>query len=77
MISVKPAGNWVIPLEKMTSDQLKLPCREKTFGCKQNAEAGTTIAHNDGGVPVIEDEIPVLMNIHRPADLFLRDACGG
>jgi glucose-6-phosphate isomerase len=61
MISVKtPVKKLTIPLEKDDSDQLNYLAGKRLSEVNHNAEIGTTIAHNDGNVPIITVNIPVL-----------------
>jgi glucose-6-phosphate isomerase len=61
MISVKnPSKKLTIPSEKDDSDQLNYLAGKRLSEVNHNAEAGTTIAHNDGKVPVITISIPAL-----------------
>jgi glucose-6-phosphate isomerase len=61
MISVKnPARNLIIPLEKDDSDQLNYLAGKRLSEVNHNAELGTTLAHNDGNVPIITITIPEL-----------------
>jgi glucose-6-phosphate isomerase len=61
IISVAEPGKKVtIPLEKDDSDQLNYLAGKRMSEVNKNAETGTILAHNDGNVPVIKIEIPVL-----------------
>jgi glucose-6-phosphate isomerase len=61
MISVKnPARKLSIPLEKDDSDQLNYLAGKRLSEVNYNAELGTTLAHNDGEVPIITINIPAL-----------------
>jgi len=61
MISVKnPVKNIAIPLEKDDSDQLNYLAGRRLSDVNHNAETGTTLAHNDGNVPIITINIPTL-----------------
>jgi glucose-6-phosphate isomerase len=61
MISVKNSGkNLTIPVEKDDSDQLNYIAGKRLSEVNHNAETGTTLAHNDGNVPIITINIPVL-----------------
>jgi glucose-6-phosphate isomerase len=61
MISVKnPVRNLTIPLEKDDSDQLNYLAGKRLSEVNHNAELGTTLAHNDGNVPIITITIPEL-----------------
>jgi glucose-6-phosphate isomerase len=61
MISVKnPSGKLEIPTEKDDSDQLNYIAGKRLSEVNHNAETGTTLAHNDGNVPIITITIPSL-----------------
>jgi glucose-6-phosphate isomerase len=61
MISVKnPGKKLTIPIEKDDSDQLNYLAGKRLSEVNHNAEKGTTLAHNDGNVPIITITIPVL-----------------
>jgi glucose-6-phosphate isomerase len=61
MISVKnPVKKLTIPLEKDDSDQLNYLAGKRLSEVNHNAELGTTIAHNDGNVPIITLTVPGL-----------------
>jgi glucose-6-phosphate isomerase len=61
MISVKnPVKKLTIPFEKDDSDQLNYLAGKRLSEVNQNAELGTTLAHNDGDVPIISINIPAL-----------------
>jgi len=61
MISVKnPVKKLTIPLEKDDSDQLNYLAGKRLSEVNHNAEKGTTLAHNDGNVPIITITIPAL-----------------
>jgi glucose-6-phosphate isomerase len=61
MISVKnPVKKLTIPSEKDDSDQLNYIAGKRLSEVNHNAETGTTIAHNDGNVPIISITIPSL-----------------
>ena len=61
MISVKNSGkNLTIPVEKDDSDQLNYLAGKRLSEVNHNAETGTTLAHNDGNVPIITITIPAL-----------------
>jgi glucose-6-phosphate isomerase len=61
MISVKnPIKKLTIPVEKDDSDQLNYLAGKRLSEVNHNAEVGTTIAHNDGNVPIISITIPAL-----------------
>jgi glucose-6-phosphate isomerase len=59
IISVKSTrGKVVIPKEADDSDQLNYLSGRRISEVNQNAETGTILAHNDGGVPVISITVP-------------------
>lgn len=61
MISVgNPSGKLTIPFEEDDSDQLNYIAGKRLSEVNHNAELGTALAHNDGGVPIINIAIPVL-----------------
>src|SRR5512145_3061981 len=61
MISVKsPWKKVVIPKETDDSDQLNYLAGKRLSEVNHNAELGTTLAHNDGNVPIITINVPVL-----------------
>jgi len=61
IISVKePARKLTIPTEKDDSDQLNYLAGRRLSEVNYNAELGTTLAHNDGNVPIITLNIPAL-----------------
>ncbi len=61
IISVKdPAKKITIPFEKNDSDQLNYIAGKRLSEVNHNAEKGTTLAHNDGNVPIITISIPTL-----------------
>jgi glucose-6-phosphate isomerase len=61
IISVKnPLRKLTIPLEKDDSDQLNYLAGKRLSEVNYNAELGTTLAHNDGNVPIITITIPAL-----------------
>ena len=61
IISVKkPVRKLTIPLEKDDSDQLNYLSGKRLSEVNHNAELGTTLAHNDGNVPIITINIPTL-----------------
>jgi glucose-6-phosphate isomerase len=61
MISVKNPGKRVtIPLENDDSDQLNYLAGKRISEVNHNAELGTTLAHNDGDVPILTISIPSL-----------------
>ncbi|HPT22219.1 MAG TPA: glucose-6-phosphate isomerase [Bacteroidales bacterium] len=61
MISVKnPSKKLTIPTEKDDSDQLNYLAGKRLSEVNHNAETGTTLAHNDGNVPIITINIPSL-----------------
>lgn len=61
IISIKNSvKKLTIPLEKDDSDQLNYLAGRGLTEVNHNAELGTTLAHNDGGVPIITLTIPEL-----------------
>ncbi|TAL71410.1 MAG: glucose-6-phosphate isomerase [Bacteroidetes bacterium] len=61
MISVKnPAKKLTLPMERDDSDQLNYLAGKRLSEVNHSAEKGTTLAHNDGGVPIITITIPSL-----------------
>ena len=61
MISVKsPVKKVVIPKETDDSDQLNYLAGKRLSEVNHNAEMGTTLAHNDGNVPILTINVPVL-----------------
>ncbi|MEI8225055.1 MAG: glucose-6-phosphate isomerase [Bacteroidota bacterium] len=61
MISVKnPVKKLNIQAEKDDSDQLNYLAGKRLSEVNHNAETGTTLAHNDGNVPIITITIPAL-----------------
>ena len=60
-ISVKnSAKKLTIPQEKDDSDQLNYLAGKRLSEVNYNAELGTALAHNDGGVPIISINVPAL-----------------
>ena len=65
MISVKdPVKTLIIPIEKDDSDQLNYLAGKRLSEVNHNAELGTTLAHNDGNVPIITITIPALTEFY-------------
>ena len=61
IISVeKPGREVLIPKENDDSDQLNYIAGRRLSEVNINAELGTTLAHNDGGVPIITISVPEL-----------------
>ncbi len=61
MISVKtPSRKITVPMEKDDSDQLNYLAGKRLSEVNHNAEIGTTLAHNDGNVPIITITLPLL-----------------
>jgi glucose-6-phosphate isomerase len=61
VLSVKsPVRKLVIPLEQDDADQLNFLAGKRLSEVNHNAELGTTLAHNDGNVPIITINIPAL-----------------
>lgn len=78
IISVKsPTRKLSIPKENEDSDQLNYLAGKRLSEVNHNAESGTILAHNDGGVPIIVINIPAL-NEHYIGQLiyFFEMACG-
>ena len=50
----------VIPKETIDSDQLNYLAGKRLSEVNHNAETGTILAHNDGGVPILTVSVPVL-----------------
>jgi len=60
-LSVKETGSKVtIPKENDDSDQLNYLAGKRLSEVNRNAEDGTILAHNDGGVPIISINIPAI-----------------
>jgi glucose-6-phosphate isomerase len=71
MISVKnPVKKLTIPLEKDDSDQLNYLAGKRLTEVNHNAELGTTLAHNDGNVPIISISIPALDEFYTGQMIF-------
>jgi glucose-6-phosphate isomerase len=65
MISIKsPNKKLTIPPEKDDSDQLNYIAGKRLSEVNHNAETGTTLAHNDGNVPIITLTIPELSDYY-------------
>ncbi len=78
IISVKtPERKLTIPKANEDSDQLNYLAGKRLSEVNHNAEAGTILAHNDGGVPIIVVNIPAL-NEYSVGQLiyFFEMACG-
>ena len=61
MLSVDASKYKVtIPLEKEDVDQLNYLANKRLSEVNHNAEIGTSLAHNDGNVPIISLKIPLL-----------------
>jgi glucose-6-phosphate isomerase len=78
VLSIKTSeGKLTIPIEKDDSDQLNFLAGKRLFEVNKCAENGTILAHNDGKVPIIIINIPIL-NIHYLGQLiyFYEIACG-
>lgn len=78
IISVKsPERKLSIPKENEDSDQLNYLAGKRLSEVNHNAESGTILAHNDGGVPIIVVNIPAL-NEFSVGQLiyFFEMACG-
>jgi glucose-6-phosphate isomerase len=78
IISVKDSGKKVtIPLEKEDADQLNYLSGKRLSEVNHSAETGTILAHNDGNVPVIRLNIPVLDSYYIGQMIwFFELACG-
>lgn len=78
IISVKsPSRNLTIPKEKEDSDQLNYLAGKRLSEVNHNAEAGTILAHNDGGVPIIVINVPALNEYYIGQLIyFFEMACG-
>lgn len=72
-----PERKLTIPMQKEDSDQLNYLAGKRLSEVNHNAEDGTILAHNDGGVPIIVISVPVL-NEHYIGQLiyFFEMACG-
>lgn len=77
-ISVKEtSAKVVIPKEKEDSDQLNYLAGKRISEVNQNAETGTIIAHNDGGVPIITINVPAINEFYLGQLIyFFEMACG-
>ncbi|HNR41219.1 MAG TPA: glucose-6-phosphate isomerase [Bacteroidales bacterium] len=65
IISVEnPRKKVIIPHEIDDSDQLNYIAGKRLSEVNINAELGTTLAHNDGGVPIITISVPELTEYH-------------
>lgn len=65
IISVeKPGREMLIPDENDDSDQLNYIAGRRLSEVNINAEIGTTLAHNDGGVPIITVSVPELSEFY-------------
>ena len=72
-----PVRNIVVPKAEDDSDQLNFLAGKRLSEVNRNAEAGTIIAHNDGNVPVIKIEIPLLDEFYTGQLIyFFEIACG-
>jgi glucose-6-phosphate isomerase len=61
IISVKtPVKKIIVPPEEDDSDQLNYLAGKRLSEVNHNAETGTTLAHNDGNVPIITITLPAL-----------------
>lgn len=56
----KSSKKVVIPMEEDNADQLNYLAGKRLTEVNHNAEIGTILAHNDGGVPVIKINLPEL-----------------
>jgi len=73
----KPGRNLEVPLEQDDADGLNYLAGKRIHEVNKMAAAGTAIAHNDGGVPVITISLPEL-NEYNIGELiyFFEFACG-
>jgi glucose-6-phosphate isomerase len=78
IISVKsPAKKVLIPQEKEDSDQLNYLAGRRLSEVNHNAEAGTALAHMDGGVPIISVNIPSINELYLGELIYFFElACG-
>jgi glucose-6-phosphate isomerase len=66
-----------IPSDKDNLDQLNFLAGKRIDFINKNAELGTILAHNDGGVPIIRLEIPKLNEFYLGQLIyFFEKACG-
>jgi glucose-6-phosphate isomerase len=78
VLSIKSSqARLTIPMEKDDSDQLNFLAGKRLSEVNKSAENGTVLAHNDGKVPVITVNIPVL-DVHYLGQLiyFYEITCG-
>jgi len=67
----------MIPSDKDNLDQLNFLAGKRIDFINKNAELGTILAHNDGGVPIIRLEIPKLNEYYLGQLIyFFEKACG-
>ena len=78
IISVKNTGKKLfIPAQKEDSDQLNYIAGKRLSEVNHSAETGTTLAHSDGGVPIITINIPVLNEYYIGQLIYFFElACG-
>ena len=78
IISVKNTGKKLfIPAQKEDSDQLNYLAGKRLSEVNHSAETGTTLAHSDGGVPIITINIPVLNEYYIGQLIYFFElACG-
>jgi glucose-6-phosphate isomerase len=78
IISVKNTGKKLfIPGQKEDSDQLNYLAGKRLSEVNHSAETGTTLAHSDGGVPIITINIPVLNEYYIGQLIYFFElACG-
>lgn len=78
IISVNaPERKLTIPMQKEDSDQLNYLAGKRLSEVNHNAEDGTILAHNDGGVPIIVINVPALNeNYIGQLIYFFEMACG-
>jgi glucose-6-phosphate isomerase len=78
VLSLKSSrGKLTIPMEKDDSDQLNFLAGKSLYEINKSAENGTILAHNDGKVPIIIINIP-LLDVYTLGQLiyFYEIACG-
>jgi glucose-6-phosphate isomerase len=77
MISINNTENELtIPFEKNDSDQLNYLAGKRVSEVNSKAQAGTILAHNDGGVPVITVSIPAINEFYLGQMIyFFETAC--
>jgi glucose-6-phosphate isomerase len=60
----------VIPKETIDSDQLNYLAGKRLSEVNHNAETGTILAHNDGGVPILTVSVPELNEFYGTDDIL-------